>query len=127
MENVFCCGSEYTEFALKNLTNYFWKDVLKSLSNFQKHLNVDLDKSRPYQTPIFCNKNLLVGGNSFFYKSWLDKGLCYIRDLMDNEGNLLDFHTFTQSTSINTNFLQYQGVIECTKKLMRKKRKRRQH
>ena len=40
---------------------------------------------------------------------------------MDNEGNLLDFHTFTQSTSINTNFLQYQGVIECIKKLMRKK------
>ena len=40
---------------------------------------------------------------------------------MDNEGNFLDFHTFTQLTSINTNFLQYQGVIECNKKLMRKK------
>ena len=78
IENVFCCGSEYTELTLKKLKNYFWKDVLKELSIFQKNLNVDWDKSSPYQTPIFCNKKLLVGGKSFFYKTWLDKGLCYI-------------------------------------------------
>ena len=39
---------------------------------------------------------------------------------MDIEGNLLNFHAFIQSTSIKTNFLQYQGVIECIKKLMNK-------
>ena len=82
---------------------------------------MDWDKSSPYQTTIFCNKKLLVGGKSFFYKTWLDKGLCYIWDLMDNKGNFLDFHAFTQLTSINTNFLQFQGVIEGIKKLMRKK------
>ena len=121
IENAFCCGSEYTELASKKLRNKFWKDVFTALSNFQKHLHVDWDISSPYQTPIFCNKNLLVGGKCFFYKSWLDKGICYIRDLMDNECNFLEFNAFTQSTSINTNFLQYQGVIECIKKLMRKK------
>ena len=105
----------------KKLKKCFWKDVLKALLIFQKNLNVDWDKSSPYQTHVFCNKKLLVGGKSFFYKTWLDKGLCYIRDLMDNEGNFLDFHTFTQLTLINTNFLQYQGVIESIKKLMRKK------
>ena len=67
---------------------------------------------------FFATKNLLVGGKSFFYKSWLDKEICFIRDLMDIEGNLLNFHAFIQSTSIKTNFLQYQGVIECIKKLM---------
>ena len=121
IENAFCCGSEYTELASKKLKNKFWKDVFTALSNFQKHLKVDWDISSPYQTPIFCNKNLLVGGKCFFYKSWLDKGICYIQDLMDNECNFLDFNAFSQSTSINTNFLQYQGVIECIKKLMRKK------
>ena len=62
---------------------------------------------------------LLAGGKSFFYKTWLDKGLCYIRDLIDNESNFLDFHAFTQLTSINTTFLQFQGVTECIKKLMK--------
>ena len=120
IKNVFCCGSDYTDSTLKNVKNVFWKDVLKALSNLQKRLNVDCDKSCPYQTPIFCNKNLLVGGKSFFYKSWLDKGICFIQDLMDIEGNLLNFHAFIQSKSIKTNFLQYQGVIECIKKLMNK-------
>ena len=121
IENILCCGSEYTESVLRNLKNYFWKDVFKALSNLQHQLNVDWDKSSPYQTPIFYNTNLLVGGTSFFYKSWLDKGICYIRDLMDNQGNFLDLKAFNQSTSINTNFLQYQGVIECLKKLMKNK------
>ena len=40
---------------------------------------------------------------------------------MDNECNFLDFNAFTLSTSMNTNFLQYQGVIECIKTFMRKK------
>ena len=76
IKNVFCCGSDYTDSTLKNV---FWKDVLKALSNLQKRLNVDCDESCPYQTPFFCNINLLVGGKSFFYKSWLDKGICFIR------------------------------------------------
>ena len=115
--NVFCCGSDYTDSTLKNVKNVFWKDVIKALSNLQKRLNVDDDKSCPYQTPIFCNKNLLVGGKSFFYKSWLEKGICFIQDLMDIEGNLFNFHAFIQSTSIKTNFLQYQVVMNASKSL----------
>ena len=40
---------------------------------------------------------------------------------MDNQGNFLDLKAFNQSRTINTNFLQYQGVIECLKKLMKNK------
>ena len=40
---------------------------------------------------------------------------------MDNQDNFLELKVFNQSTSINTNFLQYQGVIECLKKLMKNK------
>ena len=57
----------------------------------------------------------------FFYKSWLDKGIFYVRDFMDSNGNFLNFHAFSQSTTIYTNFLKYQGVIECLRKVMKKK------
>ena len=40
---------------------------------------------------------------------------------MDNRGNFLDLKAFNQSTAININFLQYQGVIECLKRLMKNK------
>ena len=40
---------------------------------------------------------------------------------MDSNGNFLNLHVFSQSTTINTNFLKYQGVIECLRKFMKKK------
>lgn len=121
MEKLFSCGSEYTKGILTNLKNNFWQDVFKALLNFQLQLNVDWDKSNVYQTPIFYNKYLTIGGNSFFYKPWFEKGICYIRDLMDNQGNFLDFTALIENTTVKVNFLQYQGVIECLKKFIRNK------
>ena len=66
IENVFCCGSSYVASALNSIKNCFWKDVFKALAEFQQQLDVDWDESNPYQTPILYNKNLLIGGNSFF-------------------------------------------------------------
>ena len=106
---------------MNNLKNCFWKDVFKALAKFQQQLNVDWDEFNPYQTHIFYNENLLIGGKSFFYKSWQDKGIFYIRDFMDSNGNFLNLHAFSQSTTINSNFLKYQGVIECLRKFMEKK------
>ena len=58
--------------------------------------------------------------NVFFFKSWFDKGICYFRDFIDDrhdQANFYNFNSFTNNTFINTNFLQYQGVIECLRKL----------
>ena len=66
IENILSYGSEYIESVLRNMKNYFWKDVFKALSNLQHQLNMDWDKSSPYRTPIFCNTNLLVGGKVSF-------------------------------------------------------------
>ena len=33
----------------------------------------------------------------------------------------MDSNAFSQSTTINTNFIKYQGVIECLRKFMKKK------
>lgn len=121
MEKIICFGSEYTKTVLSKIKNDFWKDVFKAVLNLQLQLKVDWDENSPYQTPLFYNTNLTVGGKSFFYKSWFDKGIGYIRDLIDNEGNFLEFKVFVQNTAIHTNFLQYQGVIDCLKKFLKKK------
>lgn len=119
IDKIACCGSEYTKSVLNNLKNDFWKDVFKALLNLQIRLDVDWEKLSPYQTPIFCNKNFNIGGNSFLYKTWFDRGVRYIQDLMDNQGNFLDLNAFMRMTSINTNFLQYRGIVECLKRFLR--------
>ena len=121
MDKIIFCGSEYTKLLLTKIKNPFWKDVLKAVLNFQLQLDVNWNKKCSFQTPIFHNKNLTIGGKSFFYKSWFNKGVCYIRDLVDNQGNFLELNDFMQNTTIETNFLQYHGVIECLRKFLKGK------
>lgn len=113
VERIFSCGSDYTKAMLQKMKNNFWKDVLKAFLVFQQQVNVDMDTINILQMPVFDNELLTIGGKSFFYKSWFVKGICYCRDFVDNQGNFYDFDTFTRNTAINTNFLQFQGVIEC--------------
>ena len=85
IENVFRCGSAFVASAL-NSTKIVLERCFKALAKFQQQLDVDWDESNRYQTPIFYNKNLLIGGKSFFYKSLLEKRIFYIRDFMDSNG-----------------------------------------
>ena len=119
-EKIVPCGSEYIDSFLIIIKNEFWKVTLKALLRFQLLLNIDWDSSTIYQTPIFYNKNLTVGGKYFFYKSWFDSGICYIRDILDDQGNFYEYNVFIQKRSIHTNFLQYHGVIESIKRFWRK-------
>ena len=81
-----------------------------------------MDKFNILQTPVFDNELLTIGGKSFFYESWFDKGICYFRDFIDSQGIFYDFNTFINNTSINTNFLQYQGVMECLRKFKKNRK-----
>ena len=66
---------------------------------------MDCDKSCPYQTPIFCNKNLLVGGKSFFYKSLVTEKFQEMNiSLILNESNFI-LGNFPPNTSNTLQFL----------------------
>ena len=73
VEKLFCCGSEYIKSTLPLLKNDFWKDVFKALWKFELLLEVDFEKKHCHQMPIFYNKYLKIGSNSFFIKHGLIK------------------------------------------------------
>ena len=122
VERLFSCGSEYTKTMFHKLKNVFWKDVLSAFLEFQRQTKVNIDSSNILQMPVFDNECLKIGTKSFFFKSWFDKGICYFRDFIDDQGNFYNFDSFTNNTSIKTNFLQYQGVIECLKKFKKSRK-----
>ena len=66
MDKIIFCGSEYIKLLLTKIKNPLWKDVLKAVLNFQLQLDVNWNKKCSFQTPIFHNKNLTIGGKSFF-------------------------------------------------------------
>lgn len=114
-------GSSYIKKKIKLVKNNFWRDVLQSLClyiNLQEPISwVEFLKS-----PLWYNHNIKVGGTSICYKSWYDKGMLLLNDLFDNNGNLMSQEKLQETFSVQTNFLQYQGVVNSVRNYLEKLR-----
>ena len=99
---------KYVEDRIKRITNQFWKDVLQSIININKKTLVT--EEYVLTSPIYYNKNIQI-----YYKSWFDNGIKYVNDLINEHGEFYEQTEFMQKTGIQTNFLQYNGLIKSIK------------
>ena len=60
---------------------------------------------------LFNNKYILLDGCSIFYKTWFDKGVYLIQDLLDADGKVMLYAEFTEKYLPSCNFLNYFQVI----------------
>ena len=56
--------------------------------------------------PIFCNDSILVGNKTVFYKKWIDKGVCFIKNILNENGTFMLFKRFKEIYRINTGGFQ---------------------
>ncbi len=55
---------------------------------------------------IWFNNFIVINGKSAFWKHWYDKGIRFINDIVDQEGNFLLQDQLISKYGINTNFLE---------------------
>ena len=46
----------------------------------------------------------------------------YITDLMDSNGNFIKYEEFVEGSGVQSNFIQFTGVIACITKFMKENR-----
>ena len=56
----------------------------------------------------------------FFRKSWIDNGVCYIKNILNENGILMTFKSFNEKYRINTNYITYIGYIHIINSYIRK-------
>ena len=56
-----------------------------------------------------------IGGSSICFPRYVNGGVIFVNDFLDSKGNLMSFNDFLIKYNINTNFLQYQNIIESIK------------
>ncbi len=61
-------------------------------------------------------ENIKIGNTAFFNRSWFEKGICFINDLVKNDGNFYSQIELNTIYNININFLQYFGLTKAIKK-----------
>ena len=65
---------------------------------------------------LFNNKDILIGGCSFFCRSWLNKNVFLVQDLLGDDGKVLSYSEFFRKFRLNGNFLQYMQVVSASPK-----------
>ena len=79
--------------------NKFWKDVLQTFININK--NINLKDDMVLQTPLFYNIKIKIGGSHIFYKTWFDKGIRFLNDLIYENGEFYSHEKFKKTQELN--------------------------
>ena len=115
MDKLLACGLKYVNEKMKHIHNNFWKDVLQAFINIDKKR--EINERSVLKTPIFYNENtcIKIGNSYIFYSAWFKKGVRFINDLVKDNGEFFTQGEFTDNTGIQTNSLQYHGIIRAIK------------
>ena len=60
---------------------------------------------------IWNNKDIKIDNKTIFFRTWFDKGIYTLKDLLDHNLDFLSFEEFKLRYQMETNFLTYYGVI----------------
>ena len=90
---------------------YFYKLILLHFLELKISYNTQF-----YQFVLFNNKDIWIGMRSFFYRSWLNKNVFLVQDLLREDGKVLSYSEFFRKFRLNGNFLQYMQVVSAIPK-----------
>ena len=59
---------------------------------------------------IWNNPNIKIANVAIFYRRWHDKGINFIKDLLEENGRLLTYEKFQEKYNVQTNFIEFIGI-----------------
>ena len=78
----------------------------------------------PHGEYILWNKETItIENNSLVWKTWFDKGIYFVQDLLDSRGNFLSFSEFQNKFHVKSNYLHYFQLIAAIPSYLKKKAK----
>ena len=60
---------------------------------------------------LWNNRFIKTNGKTIYYKTWVNKDILKISDLLDNHDQFLSFESFKLKFSVRCTFLDYAGVL----------------
>ena len=83
------------------------------------------------KTIVWNNKDIKIDNKTIFFRTWFDKGVYTLKDLLDKNLDFLTYEEFKLRYQLQTNFLTYCGVINAIpqeyKKAIKRKVARQEH
>ena len=81
----------------------FYKDIICTWFNLKRQFRaVEIDITN---NSLWLNKEITVDGKEIFWVNWYKKGIQFIKDILNENGNFLDAEQLNAKYGVNTNFL----------------------
>ena len=103
-------GLDFLKQMLHLIHNKFWLDVFTAWIHFVDKIILTSWTDLLLQ-PIWWNNGVKVGGKSIYYRHWFEKGITYVCDLIDENGQFYDLNFVQNTLGIRTTFIEYHGII----------------
>ena len=87
----------------------FWKEILSYWVEFS--FEHDYQDEELFKQKIFLNSYIKVGNKPIYWASWYEKGLKFIGQLFDVEGNLYDKYFIERKFAISIPHLQWNSLV----------------
>ena len=98
----------------------FYQELLHEWNKFQRLSSPDSPKDILKEC-IWYNDFIQVDTKSVFYQDWYVKGVLYVKDLFDEQGEPLSLDRFQEKFNLNINFLQYYGLLDALPRTWKQK------
>ena len=103
-------GVEFLKSKLRIIDNKFWYDTFSAWIKFSNKLKLE-SWTHFLNQPLWHNNFVKVGGKCIFYKKWFEKGIYFINDLIDTNGDLYSYDYIENILQVETNFIEAQGLL----------------
>ena len=99
-------GKNYLSTIMRNIRNPFWVSMTKALIHFELIFDSDNIVNNPRNTPIWFNPDI----NLPFIKKWDDKGIRWMGDIFDTDGEMITRIGLYECFNVNINFIDYMRL-----------------
>ena len=64
----------------------------------------------PHSSTLWNNRTILINRKILFKQEWYDKKVLYVTDLMDENGNLLQFNSFVEKFHLKCSYREFNQI-----------------
>ena len=98
-------GNEFL-YRLQEHLNIFWRQVFSDLCDFRQ-----ICRENILLTPIWCNKQIVIGNKDIFIERWFKKGMTFIDDFLDEDNHILSLENLNLKFNIAMPFVTYLSIV----------------
>ena len=66
-------------------------------------------------SPLWMNKTIKIENKPVFYEDWFRKGICFVNDIMSEDGKFLSIDQLEEKFNISKNIMKFNSIISAVK------------